>query len=99
MSVDRTIETTITGMVRRQNSDNGNPRYRIITEHGSFLSKPDTGEAYSWSEHLSGPVVLTVDGNGNVWKIEETCGMCDMPVPLGTGNRGCPRCRKLMRRM
>lgn len=97
--MDRTIETTIVGMVRRQNTENGNPRYRIITEHGSFLSKPDTGEAYSWSDRLSGPVVLTVNTEGNVWKIEAICASCDLPIPLNTRGGCCPRCVRTMRRM
>lgn len=48
------IETKLNGYRKLANSKNGNPRYDLDTEAGTYRTKPDIQDAYKISGYLVG---------------------------------------------
>lgn len=62
----------ITKMKREKNSANGNPRWRVFTIHGSYLTGTDSMIGHMISEDWVGRRVhLTLNHNMNITDIEE----------------------------
>lgn len=56
---------TITRLKRERNSANGNPRYRIFTDAGVFLTATDSMVGYEVTQSWEGKrATFTLDRNG-----------------------------------
>ena len=66
-------DATISDVERIPSSQNGNPRYRILTDVGVFTTKTDAGVAYAISPTaLQGRfVTLRLDARGQVIGLTE----------------------------
>lgn len=64
----QTIRTVARSFKRVQNSTNGNPRYAITTDHGTFKTTADAGWVYGLSvARTEGrEVVMTIDGRNTI---------------------------------
>ena len=66
------MNVTITKMKREKNSANGNPRWRVFTIHGAYLTSTDSMVSYMISEAWTGRRVhLTLDHNQCITDVEE----------------------------
>ena len=67
-----TIDTTIIDVNRLRNSNNGNPRWRLLTEHGEYTTQSDAMCAHMGIERLVGKRVrLDTTPSGLVYGITE----------------------------
>ena len=68
LTVNKTITGTITGMERRQNTVDANPRWVIeLDANRTYTTKDDTACAYIPDfQHKGSKVTLTLDGRGQV---------------------------------
>jgi hypothetical protein len=65
MSVERKT-VTITD-VQYMSSNEGNPRYRVTTNQGTWPTAPGAQVGYGISNsEYQGEVILTIDGGGNI---------------------------------
>lgn len=59
------MKVTITKLRRERNSANGNPRWRVFTPGGVYLTSTDSQVGHLISEEIVGEQVsLTLDRNG-----------------------------------
>lgn len=65
------LRTTITGLDRRTNSKNGNPRYTVHTADGSFPTGEDSQVGYTISESWIGKRVELRFTNGAVTRASQ----------------------------
>lgn len=65
------VETVIRSTERRLNSANGNPRYKVVTDHGAFLTRLDADVTFriTNSEYSGTPVTLTLE-KGEIKDVE-----------------------------
>lgn len=72
-AADRNLTTTLYEVHPMRKSVNGNPRWRLMTEHGVYCTKVDTAMALEITgEHWSlvgKRVVMTMSGPDRVWRI------------------------------
>lgn len=71
MVYSRETRVTVSSLERLENSDNGNPRYKIHTDNGPYRSVPDAGFCYGIeSQRIPGAelqeATLTLDSRGRV---------------------------------
>lgn len=63
--------TRITKLRRERNSANGNPRYRVFTLQGAYLTGTDSMVAFMLGDEWIGRIVtLTLDHNDCITNIE-----------------------------
>jgi len=65
-----TFVATLQGAQRLQNTQSGNPRWRVFTPSGAHLTEPDTDCALGITEHFGKLVRFTVNGKGRIIGIE-----------------------------
>ena len=66
------MDVTITRLKRERNSANGNPRYRVFTDGGTFLTSTDSMVAYLISDSWVGKrVAITLDHHSCITNVEE----------------------------
>lgn len=70
------IETTVWRLERVKNSVNGNPRYRVGTSDGDFLTSSDHSFVYQinngWGDKRSRPANLYLTRNGRIYDLAYT---------------------------
>jgi hypothetical protein len=76
-----TLTTSLVSVKRLNNSVNGNPRFRLNTLHGEFVTQSDASCSYDvdniarkirqrdTGENVAVPVVLSLTPAGRVWNI------------------------------
>lgn len=71
------VTTTIVKVNRRSNTPSGNPRWRLITQHGVFETEPDTQVSHMITDRLTdkgrrrGLFDLTLNSAGRVIGLTE----------------------------
>lgn len=75
MSKNVTIRTRLFSVERLNNSRNGNPRYKLYTEDGFFITQTDAQLGYQIPNIHIDPeagteVVMTATAAARVWNIE-----------------------------
>lgn len=72
----RKIETTVWHLERINNSVNGNPRYKVGTEDGVFITSSDHAFVWAinngWRDKTSRPARLTLTRAGRIEGLEYT---------------------------
>jgi hypothetical protein len=70
------VETIVYALHRLNNSVNGNPRYRVQTSNGPFITSSDhsfvIGLLNDWRDKQSRPAVLTLTRSGLIEDLEYT---------------------------
>jgi len=61
-----TFSGTVQGAQRLRNSANGNPRYRVFTMDGAYLTKVDAQVNFEVTNHIGQPVRITLDSDGHI---------------------------------
>lgn len=66
MPTTNTIEAVFQGVQRLQNSTFGNPRYRVFTPTGAYLTESDAQVNHMIPDCIGKPVRITFNESGHI---------------------------------
>lgn len=67
------VPTSLIKAERLPNTKSGNPRWRLYTESGIYLTAPDVQQAHEQMSEKTGPITLKIEGDKVIgWAIQAT---------------------------